>query len=458
MIPASRRRHAAPLFLAAALACSSGGGGTAREAAPAPTAPPTDTPPVEVVLGTAPSFEGVATGNGWADGSASAAAGARYFRELSGSRGQLFELKNDAAGDEKDKACGKDWRASAARSVVVVTPEAGKGFVGFTLSATASARRGYWRTKATLSCTTLNHTDAQAASMARGQAWISLGGAADDRDQLVIETTGADAGEWALSVTDSAGQKFTSTQLGSTLVAALPRAGRYSVAASVTARAATTGTRDSAEQRLRASVRVFSLRNTLAARTERTPLPSLDIPVSSGVAAADLAASMQAALAGYRPCGAKPGCGGKVSDLSVQSVTVQPAGGGAFVEMVLVGAKRAPTTVRLVGVSEVRGDSLHLVNLRLAAGQPAITKKKDLSAATARLGERAAIAAVPLHSDMLVPPLQGSFPVRVGDLCAGAPPGMPRFLGTLPSPDDATAFRAYFSLTPGPLQPCGRPK
>jgi hypothetical protein len=458
LIPALRRRHAAPLFIVAALACSSGGGAKAPEVAPVPAAPPSDVPPVRVVLGTPPSFEGVATGNGWADGSASADAGARYFREVSGSRGQVFELRNDATGDEKDKACGKDWRASTARSVAVVTPEAGRGTVGFTLSATAVARRGSWRTKATLSCTTINYTEAQAATMARGQAWIALGGGPGERDQLVIETSGATTGEWALSVTDSAGQKYATIQVGSALVATVPGAGRYSVAASVTARVATAGGKDSVEQRLKATVKVSSLRSAMAAKTERIPLPSLDIPVTGGVPAADLAARMQAELAGYRPCAAKPGCGGKVSDLSVQSVKIQPAGGGAFVEMVLVGTKRAPTTVRLVGVSEVRGDSLHLGSLRLAAGQPAIAKKKDLNAAAVHFGERAAIAAVTLHTDMLIIPLLGSFPVRLGDLCASAPGGAPTFLGTLPSPADSTAFRSYFSLTPGPLQPCGRPK
>ncbi|MEZ4411712.1 MAG: hypothetical protein R2910_01835 [Gemmatimonadales bacterium] len=244
MTTSFRRSHAAFLLLIGALACSSGGSGTAVEA-PAPAVAPAEVPPVMVEPAPAPSFEGVATGNGWVDGSATAETSTRYFREVSGTRGQVFELKGDALGDEKNKACGTDWRASMARSVVLVTPDAGKGTVGFTLNATATAQRGFWRTKATLSCTTLNRTDAQAATMARGQAWISLGGGAADRDQLVIETAGSTSGEWALSVTDTAGQKYATDQVGSTLVAAVPGAGAYSVAASVTARAATAGGKDS---------------------------------------------------------------------------------------------------------------------------------------------------------------------------------------------------------------------
>lgn len=442
------------VLLAGSLACSSGGA-KAPEAAPAPAPSAAALPPALVLDGTAPSFDGIATGNGWVDGSASAEAGARYFREVSGARGQPFELRNDATGDEKDKACGKDWRASSARSVVVVTPEAGRGTVGFALSATATARRGYWRTKATLSCTTLNHTEAEAASMARGQAWIGLGGGPTDRDQLVVETTGSDAGEWALSVTDTAGQKFTPTQVGGAQVAMVPGGGRYSVAASVTARAATAGARDSMEQRLRATVRVSSLRNALAVATGRPPLPELDLPVPITMPATELSERMQALLQGYQPCAAPGGCSGKVSDLAAGAVTVRPAAGGAAVDMVLIAAKKNPLTIRLVGNTRVHADSLSLVNLRLAPGQADLAKKRDLSVALARLAERVAGAAVDLAPRLRAAEAQlhTRFPVRVGELCSAVMPGSAAFLGTRPAAD-TTAFLAVFGVTPGLVQPC----
>lgn len=457
MIPAFRSRHAAPLLVAAALACSSGGGATAPAAAPAP--PPPDIPPVVVAPAAAPSFEGVATGNGWTDGSASAEAGARYFREVSGQRGQVFEVRDAATGDEKGKACGTDWRASSARSLAVVTPESGRGTVGFTLNATATARRGFWRTKATLSCTTINYTEAQAATMARGQAWITLGGGPADRDQLVIETGGATTGEWALSVTDTAGRKFATTQVGSTLVAPVPGAGRYSVAASVTARAATAAGKDSVEQRLRATVKVSSLRNAMAAALGSAPRDNLDASFSIDVAASAIADPVQAALAGYQPCAAKPGCAGKVSDLTAGSVSVWAAGGGAVVQVTFTGKKRSPMPVRLVGSVEVRGDSLRLAGLKLADGQPQVTKKKELAAAVSLIAARAATVAAPLSPRLgaAESALRGRFPVRAGDLCAEAPSGPAAFLGTTPAAD-SSSFRTYFSLTPGALQPCGRPK
>ena len=169
MMRAFRSRHAAPLFLAAALACSSGGGAKAPEAAPVPAAMPSDIPPVRVVLGTAPSFEGVATGNGWTDGSASAEAG----HGTSGSL-RLAWAGVRAAGRRHRRREGQGVRHRLARLGRTLAgcrdPEAGRGTVGFAVNATATARRGSWRTKATLSCTTINYTEAQAATMARGQA------------------------------------------------------------------------------------------------------------------------------------------------------------------------------------------------------------------------------------------------------------------------------------------------
>jgi hypothetical protein len=453
-----RRPHAAALLLIGALACSRGGSGPAVEA-PTPAAPPAQAPPVLVEPAAASSFEGVATGNGWVDGSATAETGTRYFREVSGARGQVFELKGDAIGDEKDKACGTDWRASMARSVVLVTPDAGKGTAGFTLNATATARRGFWRTKATLSCTTLNRTDAQAATMARGQAWVTLGGGTADRDQLVIETSGSTTGEWALSVTDTAGQKYPTEQVGSTLVATVPGAGRYSVAASVTARAATAGGKDSVEQRLRATVKVSSLRYTLASALGTPPMPNLDLPYSADVPASALAGPIGAALVGYQPCATKPGCAGKVSDLSISSATVWAAGGGAVLELTLVGRKRPPLAIRLVGSTDVQSDSLRLGNLRLAEGQAQVSKKKDLGAAVAFFAAKASTVAAPLapESSAAESALRARLPVRIGDLCLEAPGGPAKFLGTMPAAD-STAFRAVFGVTPGAPQACGRSK
>lgn len=458
MTSSLRRSHAASLLLIGALACSSGGSGPAVEA-PAPAAPPAQAPPVLVEPAAASSFEGVVTGNGWVDGSATAEISTRYFREVSGARGQVFELKGDAIGDEKDKACGTDWRASMARSVVLVTPDAGQGTAGFTLNATATARRGFWRTKATLSCTTLNRTDAQAATMARGQAWIVLGGGAADRDQLVIETSGSTAGEWAISVTDTAGQKYATDQIGSTLIAAVPGAGRYSVAASVTARAATAGGKDSVEQRLRATVKVSSLRTTVASALGTPPLRNLDLPFSVEVPASTLTDPVMAALAGYQPCATKPGCAGKVSDLSVSAAAVWAAGGGAIVELTLVGKKHPAMAVRLVGITDVRSDSLRLGNLRVAEGQAQVSKKKDLSAAVARFAARASTVAAPLAPGFPAAEsrLRARLPVRVGDLCLEAPAGSATFLGTTPAAD-STAFRAVFGVTPSALQACGRSK
>ncbi|HEX5003683.1 MAG TPA: hypothetical protein VFV65_00090 [Gemmatimonadales bacterium] len=446
------------LLLSGALACS-GGGTAATTPEPAHGAAPSKVPPVRVERPAAPSFEAAATGNGWVDGTAAAETSTRYFREVSGVRGQPFELSGDARGDEKSKACGTDWRASTARSVVLVTPDAGRGTIGFTLNATATVRRGFWRTKATLSCTTLNYTDAQAATMARGQAWIQLGGGAADPDQLVVETGGATSGEWALSVTDTLGNKFAPTQMGSTLVAALPGAGRYSVAASVTARAATAGGRDSVEQRLRATVRATSLRNAVASAIGRPPLRDLAAPFEVTVPATELADRMQGLLAKYQPCGTRPGCAGKVSDVAVSAVSVAAEGGGVAVTVTLVGQKRPPLPVVLIGEVAVRGDSLRASGLRLAAEQPEVRKKRDLSDAVARVADVASAATVALEARRapLEAQLRSRYPVRVADLCLEASTAPAKFLGSVPSADGAE-LQLVFAVATEPLQACGRPR
>jgi hypothetical protein len=258
-------------------------------------------------------------------------------------------------------------------------------------------------------------------------------------------------------VTDSGGQKLVATQNATTFTAELPRGGRYSVAASVTARAATAGAKDSVEQRLRAVVRVSSLRNALAVGTGRTPLPGLELPIEVTVPGKEIAERIQASLAGFQPCAAKPGCGGKVSDVAVQSVTVSPAGGGAMVTLMLGGTKRTATAVTLVGLVQVRDDSLRLTELRLAAGQPDVAKKKELTAVVAAVGERAASAAVALapRTTPAEADLRGRFPVRIGDLCVSGTNGTPVFQGSRPAttPSD---FALTFGATPGLIEPCAR--
>ena len=154
---------------------------------------------------------------------------------------------------------------------------------------------------------------------------------------------------------------------------------------------------------------------------------------------------------------AKPGCGGKVSDVTVQSVSVHPAGGGASVLLMLGGTKRTATPVTLVGLVQVRDDSLHLTDLRLAAGQPDVAKKKELVAVASAVGERAATAAVGL-APRITPAaadLRGRFPVKVGDLCVSGTNGAPAFLGSRPAAESAD-FALVFGATPGLIEPCAR--
>lgn len=442
--------------VAALLACSAGGGTT--PAGPAPAAPASAIPAVRVPPAVEPTFEATVTGNGWVDGTVGG--GARYFRETGGTANQPFELRGAELGDEKDKACGKDWRPSEARSIVTVVPQVDptQRTAGFTLNADAASTRGRWREKGVLTCTTVSRSDAQSASMARGLIAVTLGGPVGGRDRLFIDTTGFSTGEWAFRVSDTGGNPLATERLGTGLVAEVPGPGRYEVVASVTARAAAAG-RDSLAQRLRASVRVASLRNAIAAATGRYPTPDMQVPFDVVVSTPEISGSIQRALANYQPCGAKPGCAGKVFDAAVRAVWVRSLGGGAAIDLVFAGTKRAPVNIRLIGEAEIRGDSLYLTSAHLDPSQRDIAGKRDLADAAAKLAGRIAASGHPIAAPRQEgeQAVRSRFPVPWGAVCVAAASTPPAFLGLRPVAD-STALAVVFALAPEPARACPRPR
>lgn len=445
-----------PIAVAAAfLGCSAGGG--ASSAAPAPAAA-SATPAVRVPPAVEPTFSATVTGNGWVDGTVGG--GARYFRETGGTANQPFDLRGSELGDEKDKACGKDWRPSEARSIVTVTPQIDpvQRTAGFTLNADATSARGRWREKGVLTCTTVSRSDAQSASMARGLIAVTLGGPVGGRDRLFIDTTGFSIGEWAFRVSDTAGNPLATERLGTGMVAEVPGPGSYEVVASVTARAAAAA-RDSIAQRLRASVRVASLRNAIAAATGRYPTPDMLVPFDAVIPTPEISGSIQRALANYQPCGTKPGCAGKVFDAAVRAVWVRSLGGGAAIDLVFAGTKRAPINIRLIGEAEIRGDSLYLTSAHLDPSQRDVAGKRDLADASAKLAGRIAATGYPIGGQRQEgeQAVRSRFPIPWGAVCVGAAGTPPAFLGLRPV-TDSTALAVVFALAPEPARPCSRPR
>lgn len=442
--------------VAALLACSAGGGTTS--AGPVPSAPAAAIPAVRVPPEVEPTFSATVTGNGWVDGTVGG--GARYFRETGGSANQPFEMRASELGDEKDKACGKDWRPSEARSIVSVLPQADRAqrTAGFTLNADATSARGRWREKGVLTCTTVSRSDAQSASMARGLIAVSLGGPVGGRDRLFIDTTGFSVGEWAFRVSDTGGNPLATERLGTGLVAEVPGPGRYEVVASVTARAAAAA-RDSIAQRLRASVRVASLRNAIAVATGRFPTPDMLVPFDAVLSTPEISSSIQRALVNYQPCGTKPGCAGKVFDAAVRAVWVRSLGGGAAIDLVFAGTKRAPVNIRLIGESEIRGDSLYLTSAHLDPSQREVAFKRELAEAAARLAGRIAATGYPIWGQRQEGEkgVRSRFPIPWGAMCVGAAGTPPAVLGLRPVAD-STALAVVFALALEPARPCPRPR
>jgi hypothetical protein len=448
-------RHLPIAAVAALLGCSAGGG--AAPAGPA-TAPVSAAPAVRVPPAVEPTFSATVTGNGWVDGTVGG--GARYFRETGGTTNQPFDLRGSELGDEKDKACGKDWRPSEARSIVTVTPQIdpAQRTAGFTLIADATSARGRWREKGVLTCTTVSRSDAQSASMARGLIAVTLGGPVGGRDRLFIDTTGFSIGEWAFRVSDTGGTPLATERLGTGLVAEVPGPGSYEVVASVTARAAA-ATRDSIAQRLRASVRIASLRNSIAAATGRYPTPDMLVPFDAVLPTPEISGLIQRSLATYQPCGTKPGCAGKVFDASVRAVWVRSLGGGVAIDLVFAGTKRAPINIRLIGEPEVRGDSLYLTSAHLDPAQRDVAGKRDLADASARLAGRIAATGYPIAGPLREgeQAVRSRFPVSWGAVCVGAADAPPAFMGLRPVAD-STALAVVFAIAPEPARPCPRPR
>jgi hypothetical protein len=212
---------------------------------------------------------------------------------------------------------------------------------------------------------------------------VTLSGPVGGRDRLFIDTTGFSTGEWAFRVSDTGGNPLATERLGTGLVAEVPGPGNYEVVASVTARAAAAA-RDSLAQRLRASVRVASLRNAIAAATGRYPTPD-EVPFDAVISAGDI--RVDSTGAGELPAvRLSPAARGSSMPRCARSGSV--ARGRAAIDLVFAGTKRAPSTW-LIGRQRFAGTRLYFTSAHL---DPSLQdrRKRDLADAAAKLAGRIA--------------------------------------------------------------------
>jgi hypothetical protein len=183
------------------------------------------------------------------------------------------------------------------------------------------------------------------------------------------------------------------------------------------------------------------------------------VPFDAALSTPEISSSIQRALVNYQPCGIKPGCAGKVFDAAVRAIWVRSLGGGAAIDLVFAGTKRAPVKIRLIGETEVRGDSLYLTSAHLDPSQREVAGKRDLADAAARLAGRIAAIGHPIGRQRQEGEkgVRSRFPIPWGAMCLGAASTPSSFLGLRPVAD-STALAVVFALALEPARPCPRPR
>ncbi len=437
-----------PLPLLALAACAAGG--AAPASAPAPDVTAATPPPVRVPEDR--PYALTVTTRGDVAGEVTAGP-ARGRRDTTGAFGAPVDLQEAGAGDERAKACGREWRQSEARASGAVTPRraTGPGVSEVTLAVAASARRGFYREKGVLTCTQRVESPAAASARARFRMAIALSAGEGVRDRLMIQVLGQPYSRLGITLADSAGRSLPLTPApGGDAMAELPQSGAYVLSGSLSA-AVQPERPAPAEGSRRATVRLHSLRDALAEAFGSPPTPDLLVPFDVPLDARELSLGLTRSVLGgaqaWRPCPDEAACGGRGEELLVTGVRALPAAGGVRVTYGMQGRRGRVDTVAFLGDFEGERDSLKLVSLALAGGS---LDRRDLAAVSAVLRDRLAAARVGVGSALNVAaaPLVGRFPVPWGGACVARAEGAV-FRGLRP-PSDPELFLAAYGM---PLEP-----
>jgi hypothetical protein len=433
------------LFPTLALAaCAVGGAGT--PATPEPEVTAATPPPVRV-----PEDRPFAiTANTRGDIVVEVTAGTpRGRRDTTGAFGRAIELQEVGAGDERTKACGREWRQSEARASGSVVPRRGEGagVTELTVAVATSARRGFYREKGVLTCTQRVESPASASARARFRTAIALSAGEGVKDRLMIQVSGQPYSRLGITLADSTGAQLPLAPApGGGAMAELPGAGAYQLSGTLTA-SAEPGRQANAESSRRATVRLHSLRDALTAAFQASPTPDLLVPFDVPLDARELSAGFSRSVLGeaqaWRPCPDKTACGGRGEELLVTGVRVRPASGGVHVVVGIQGRRGRADTVAYLGDFQGERDSLRLVSLALSGSS---LDRRDLAAVGAvllgRLGLARADAGTPLR--ISAAELVGRFPVPWGGACVGRGDGV--FFRGLRPPTDPELFVAAYGM------------
>lgn len=440
-------------FAAAGLAlaaCASGGG--APEAAE-PVIAPVALPPVRVPEDRPFVLTAAVRGDVLLE---LAAGTARSRRDTTAAFGAVLELADTRAGDERSKACGREWRGSEARASASVAPKKveGTGVTEVALAATARATAGFYREKGVLTCTQRKESPATASARARFRMAVALSAGEGVRDRVMLQINGQPFSRLNLTLADSAGTQLPLEAAPSGGVTGeLPGPGTYVLGGWLQSTVQPTDGRPADGSR-RATLRLLSLRDVLTAAYGGPPTPGLLIPFDVALDARELSASLTQAVAGgasgWRPCPNR--CAGRGEDLLVTGARVAPAGGGVRLTLQFSGAR---DTVSYLADLEGEGDSLRFANIALAGGS---IDRRDLTAANVVLQDRLASARLGVGERLTAAAraVEAKLPVTWGPACVVRGQGRPVFRGLRPPSDPELLTAAYGLGVAGPVV-CPRP-
>jgi hypothetical protein len=385
-----------------------------------------------------------------------AAGTARSRRDSTAAFGAALELADTRAGDERTKACGREWKGSEARASGSVSPKKveGTGVTEVALAATARATAGFYREKGVLTCTQRKESAATANSRARFRMAIALSAGEGVRDRVMLQINGQPFSRLNLTLHDSAGTNLPLEAAPSGGVTGeLPGPGAYVLGGWLQTTVQPTGGRPADGSR-RATLRLLSLRDALTAAYGGPPTPGLLIPFDVALDARELSAALTQAVTGgpqgWRPCPNR--CGGRGEDLVVSAARVAPAGGGVRLTLQFAGPR---DTVSYLADLEGTGDSLRFANIALAGGS---IDRRDLTAANVALQDRIAGARLGVGERLAAATREvaAKLPVAWGPACVVRGEGAPVFRGLRPPSDPELVTAAYGLGVAGPVA-CPKP-
>jgi hypothetical protein len=341
----------------------------APSAQPIPQAPPYTSTLAASVYGTT-----AISGSVFKDG---------YHDSRSGSQSETVKISASKLGKENGE-CGNQWVQSRASSVSEFIPQNDPQTrtFGFSLIASIRARGGFYRGRTLGFCSGSHNVTGSAEATTGGRIDITFNASAPSiSDRLIIRIHGNAAAAASIRIVDSEGKALTLNALseGRGLVADLPKAGPYTLSASIHAQEAHSGACGGCQgaSHREATVSVQSLRDALSLGYGDPVNPDFTIPLRIHLPIKELETELKKQIftdsGRFYPCKKDSGdCGRYGRELYLESPSLLLDGAWTIAKVHLSGHGNAwlfrpgiTGTIILSGVPTVENDTFSLKSVVL---------------------------------------------------------------------------------------------